>query len=232
MSKLLGTNFFLFISLSLILGVLGFALGAPLTARAAESIVDTFPSLQKHVYSEKASNTYIGFGISPITIVNSKIGFSANIFQLHWIKNRYDFEIFSASYGLTMGQSSTSSNQFFVLRTAPKIRLFGSISIGPVLGLEFVNFSNLQAELNKNNQFTPMQPFSALGAIYGVNVSENFALDRSYTLKINQIVYNETYSYSGTNNGWNYYFNSSAINTDPSPIKPSTVIVLEISLLY
>ena len=197
-----------------------------------QSIVDAYPVLQKFIFTERASNTYIGFGLSPITIVNSKLAFSLNLFQVHYIAGLWDIELLSVSYGFSFGANQAVNSDFFVFRTMPKFKLFNNISIGPLIGLEFVSFPGLQVQLNKNNFFTPSEAFSTSGFIMGASISETFNIG-NYLLKVSQIGYKETYSYTGTKNGWAYYFpDNSDINQDPTPIKPSFVIVLELSFLY
>jgi hypothetical protein len=206
------------------------------TLARAESITQTYPDLEKFTYSEKSSKTYFGFGLSPVAIVGSRIGFSLNLFEVHYIKERWDIEAFSASFGNAFG-SQNGTEQFFLFRTAPKYRLFKNISIGPLLGLEFVSFNDVQAQLNKyvtstNDLFAPPEKFTSMGAIYGAAICETFNFGKSDLIKINELFYKETYSYLGTNNGWTYYFNSQSLNSDPSPLAPSSVFMIEVSFLY
>ncbi|MDR3607067.1 MAG: hypothetical protein P4M08_06780 [Oligoflexia bacterium] len=203
----------------------------------ADSITTTYPDLEKFTYSEKASKIYFGFGLSPIAVVGNKLGLSIDLFQVHYIKGAYDFEILSATFGSAFG-SSVGSEQFFLLRTVPKFRILKNVSIGPLIGVEFVSYANVTEQLNKyvtlnNDLFAQPFTFTSTGLIYGGAISETLELGKSNLIKINEFVYQETYSYLGTNNGWTYYFNNQpSLNTDPSPIKPSTVFMLNISLLY
>jgi hypothetical protein len=210
------------------------------SAARAESITETYPDLEKFVYSEKSSKTYFGFGISPISIIGSKIGLSVDLFELHYIKDPWDLEIFTATFGTAFG-STNGSEQYFLFRTVPKYQILKNISIGPLLGLEFVSFANVSGELNKNlptptnpdnDEFTPSYKFSSMGAVYGGAISETFNFGKSMLIKVNEYVYKETYSYLGTSNGWSYYFDQSNLNSDPSPIAPSTVFMLNLSFLY
>jgi hypothetical protein len=101
-----------------------------------------------------------------------------------------------------------------------------------VLGLEYVSFSNVMAQLNKNNQFTPPDQFSSHGWIYGLDISETFKLGEKYQIKANQLIYRETYGTQGTNNGWNYYYLNSSLNTNQDSLAPGTVFMIEFSFLY
>jgi hypothetical protein len=202
----------------------------------ADSIMQTYPDLEKFTYAEKSSRTYFGFGVSPVAIVGSRIGFSLDLFEVHYIKDRWDIEAFSASFGTAFG-SQDGAEQFFLFRAAPKYRVLKNVSIGPLVGLEFVSFENVQAQLNKyvtstDDLFAPPEKFTSKGVIYGASICETFNFGKSDLIKINELIYKETYGYLGTNNGWQYHFNDESLNSDPSPIQPSSVFMIEISFLY
>jgi hypothetical protein len=212
------------------------AVTASASLARAESIMETYPDLEKFTYAEKSSKTYFGFGISPVAIIGSRIGFSLDLFEVHYIKDRWDIEAFSASFGTAFG-AADGSEQFFLFRAAPKYRVLKNVSIGPLVGLEFVSFGNVQERLNKYVQsnddlFAPSEKFTSTGVIYGASICETFNFGKSDLIKINEMIYKETYGYLGTNNGWQYNFNDQALNTDPSPLAPSSVFMIEISFLY
>jgi hypothetical protein len=200
---------------------------------AADSVIDTYPGLEKFVSTERASNIYFGFGVNPFNLVCNKVGFSASVIQIHWIKDNYDFEIFNGSFGSAFGKDY-GSEQYFLLRTSPKYRIFKNISIGPLAGIEFVSFPDVQDELTKNNYFTQPVNFSSVGAVYGFSVAETFNIGTSGStlLRVSESLYKETYSTVGTKNGWNYYYLSNALNADASPIAATTVFLLEVSYLF
>jgi hypothetical protein len=194
-------------------------------------ILDVYPGLQKFVAKEHASSLYFGFGVSPFTLVNSKIGFGLSLFQLHWMKGAIDWEVFNASFSNVFGQTY-GNEQIFLLRTVPKFQVFKNVSIGPMLGVEFVHFPDVTDKLTKNNLYSQQFEFSTLGIAYGGVVSENFPLANNNYVKVNEIVYREGYSANGTNNGWTYYYLQNPLNFDKGPIAASTVFLLEISFLY
>ena len=205
-----------------------------LAATGDESILKTYPNLQKFLFAERKSNLYFGFGLSPMTIMSNRIGFSANLFQIHYINEPWDLELFSASFGITFAQADYAKTRYFMFRTAPKYRVFKNISIGPLAGLEFVNFPDLNSRLNSNDYFTPIEPFSTWGFIYGLTMSETFSVGSNHLLKINEMFYWENYPYLQTSDGWKYYFtdpNNPTTQPDVTQIQPSTVFVLEISFL-
>jgi hypothetical protein len=194
--------------------------------------MQTYPDLEKFTYAEKSSKTYFGFGVSPVAIIGSRIGFSLDLFEVHYIKDRWDIEAFSASFGTAFG-AANGAEQFFLFRAAPKYRVLKNVSIGPLVGL----FENVQAQLNKyvtstNDLFAPPEKFTSKGVIYGASICETFNFGKSDLIKINELIYKETYGYLGTNNGWQYHFNDDALNADPSPLQPSSVFMIEISFLY
>jgi hypothetical protein len=198
------------------------AVTASASLARADSIMQTYPDLEKFTYAEKSSKTYFGFGVSPVAIIGSRIGFSLDLFEVHYIKDRWDIEAFSASFGTAFG-AANGAEQFFLFRAAPKYRVLKNVSIGPLVGLEFVSFENVQA---------PPEKFTSKGVIYGASICETFNFGKSDLIKINELIYKETYGYLGTNNGWQYHFNDDALNADPSPLQPSSVFMIEISFLY
>ncbi|MBC7397552.1 MAG: hypothetical protein H7333_08920 [Bdellovibrionales bacterium] len=200
----------------------------------AESVLDTFPALKKFVATERQTNLYFGFGLNPFSIVNSKIGFSASLFQLHWIKDRYDFELLNASFGSFFG-GKLGSEQFFLVRAAPKYKVFKNVSIGPIIGMEFVHFPDVSAQITKNNLYSPSSDFSTVGAVYGATLSQTFDLgsyQKANLLRISESVLQETYSVKNTNNGWSYYYQDNSLNGDPAAIAPNLMFMLEVSYLF
>ena len=200
---------------------------------ASLSIVDEIPTLQKYIYSEPESKIAFGFGISPLAIIKNRVGFTANIFQIHLVTKSWDWEIFSASFGNTISDSTGTNVRTYTFRSIPKFRITNTLSFGPIVGLEFVNFPDVSAELFKGNLFTKPNPFSAVGAIYGLSFSENLKWGKDYQFKINQLAYRQNYSTVGTNNGWQYFFlNRDDLNADPTPISAGWVFAFEFSFLY
>jgi hypothetical protein len=51
-------------------------------------------------------------------------------------------------------------------------------------------------------------------------------------LKLNQVLYQETYSTTSTFDGWNFLYQDSGLENDTSPIKAGTVFALEFELLF
>lgn len=197
----------------------------------AAPFLDTYPHLAKHLFEEPDTGIHFGFGVTPVRLLKNKAGLAVSIFQLHWMSSLIDWELFNASYGTTLAGDPFSKVNTFTFRTSPKFRVSNTISIGPVVGLEFVSFPEVRARLGRDGRFTPFEPFSAKGLIYGVMASQNFSLGRTI-LKLNQVVYRQTYDPAGTFKGWGYFFEDNALNDDTSPIGPGVSILLEVSLLF
>jgi hypothetical protein len=199
---------------------------------AALSFLEQYPDLKKYLYREPQSHLYMGLGVSPLSILKSSVYFTANIFQVHWINRWVDIEFFSASFGTTIGQTSYASSTHFTVRSAPKYRINDLLSVGPVVGYEFVEFPNLNARLFKGTLFSPMEPFSSQGWIFGGAVSETFHYSKDYIFKVVELVYQQTYPTDHTSEGWNFFYDQTSLNSNASPIQGGTVFMIEFSILY
>lgn len=102
-----------------------------------------------------------------------------------------------------------------------------------MIGFEYVRFPEVKARQYRGNYFTPEEPLSSRGLIYGACASQTFKTKGDSLIRLNQLVYKQTYDVARTSNpGWNYYYSDNALNQDPSPIAAGVVIALEISFLY
>ena len=197
------------------------------------SIVEEFPGLNKFLFKEADNGVRIGFGISPIGLKAESVLFSINFFQIHYLTPWLDWEIFSSSFGLLTGDSPKTKSFNFVFRTAPKFRVFKNVSFGVVAGIEFVRYPEIDAIIYKDPLASrDYEPFSNSGLIYGLTASQNFEIMTEYLLKLNQVVYFQTYSVEETREGWEYLFRDGEIRRDTGPIEPDTVFMLEVSLLF
>jgi hypothetical protein len=202
--------------------------------RAHATFSEDFPGLSKLTFSETESRIYMGFGMSPFGILRNKASYSLSLIQVHWMRDDYDIEIFNASYGATLAADTPVTNLKTVLfYTAPKKKIFRSISAGPLLGLEFISFPEVIARIGNGTFFTPLQPFSTQKFIFGVAFSETFKVGEKSLLKANQLLYKQTYSpLESSVTGWNYYYDDNALNRSQDAIAPGWVFVLNFSLLY
>jgi hypothetical protein len=206
-------------------------LAAATPARAG--FIDEQPSLSKLLFSEADSNLRLGFGVSPLGIMKNKASYALSVFQVHRTTEWIDWELFNASYGTTLSGSAESNLKLVTLRTAPKLRVFKGLSVGPVAGIEFVSFPDINSRLGNGVFFTPAVPFSTQGWIYGAAISEEFRMGANTPFKATQLVYRQVYSTTrSSREGWDYYYDTAALNADSSPIGPSWVFLIEFSMLY
>jgi hypothetical protein len=197
------------------------------------AILEEHPALEKFLFRESDSNLYFGFGVSPLSIIKNKAGYGVSIFQLHLIRGNLDWELFSASYAATISDQAETRLRAFTFRSAPKLRVFGTFSVGPVGGIEFVNFPDVQSRIRKDTLSTQPEAFSSRGLIYGFAFSENFKMGKSTSVKASQLIYRQNYSVTDSDQpGWEYFYESNALNRDKGPISPGWVFVLEFSLLH
>jgi hypothetical protein len=199
---------------------------------ASAEFMETYSNLKKHVFNEPASSFYLGFGVSPVSIMKDRFYVGANFFQVHRITPQWDVEVFSASYGSSQSQLEQARSNNFTFRTIPKFRILPFMSCGIVAGLELISFPLVDVKLLKQPYTTENQPFSTHGFIYGIAFSETFDYLDSYKIKINQIFYKQTYSIDKTAEGWSYYFVDRSIREAADVVEPSQVFMLEFSLLY
>lgn len=201
---------------------------------AAVNFMEDNPQLKQFLYKPPPTFIYFGYGISPLSVMKNKIYFTANLFQVHWIKSMWDIELFSVSYGKTLTKESQSSSSHFTFRTTPKIKIFKNFSLGPIIGLEVVRFEGINVQLYKDGLVSPMESFTSVGPIYGVMFSQLFTLKNKTIVKINEIFYNQTYSVTKTDNGWEYLYEDEALRKadGKDDIAPGLVFMLEANFLF
>lgn len=202
-------------------------------SQPAQSFLSTYPQLQPYVYQEPKSGFFLGLGISPVGILRDRMMFTANFFELHWIEDRYDVELLNASYAFTRAQTSEFQSTHFTFRASPKYRVIGPISVGPILGYEYVSFPSIGARIFQGGKMSEdSEPFSSGGWIYGLMVSETFKSGTDYLFKINELAYQETYSTTQTSRGWTYIYDDQQIQKDKTKISAGVVLMIEGSFLY
>lgn len=201
-------------------------------AASGPSFLEKYPHLQQNLYTEPNSNLYLGLSVGILGVLENRMIFSANFFQLHYITPYWDNEILSISYGTTTANPSYVQSNHFIFRTVPKIRLGKTFSIGPLFGYEYVSFPDITAELYNNGLNTYPEPFSSYGWIYGLGASENFDSDKSYKLKVTEVVYQETYSTQKAGRGWSYEYDMMSLNLNTAPIKAGTVFMIEVGYIF
>ncbi|OFZ13411.1 MAG: hypothetical protein A2Z20_08390 [Bdellovibrionales bacterium RBG_16_40_8] len=195
--------------------------------------LENYSHLRDYMFNEPNSGLYFGFGVSPIGMLSDRVIFSINFFQLHYINSPWDIEIFNASYGFTRTGDSELQSNHFVFRTSPKYSVTKKISLGPLIGYEMVSFQNIEAKLRKGAHVTPeWEPFSSSGLIYGVMVSQTYLYKKDYLIRVNEVVYKQTYSTTKSEYDWSYWYRNDKLQSDSSRIEGAIVIAAELSILF
>ena len=203
------------------------------TIRAeATPFLEEYPQLEGYSFTEPKSKFHLGMGIAPVNFLKSKVYSSFSVFQLYYMNEKIDFEIFNVSVGLTLTGGSDLQSQHFVIRTSPKWRLMRSLSIGPLGGIESVRFPKQQSRQYKAPWATKEEPFSNTGLIYGLMVSETFDYKKDELFKMNQVIYYQTYSVEKTYKNWEYFFADPSVDANRKPIEPGLVLMFEFAILY
>ena len=206
--------------------------GLTLTAHA--SFVDEYPELKRHLYAEPKSNFYIGLGVGAVGFVENRAIHSLSVFQLHYINGAADLELLNLGLAVSsFGKDPLSTSRHFLLRASPKLRLFEFLSIGPVVGFEWVSFPNASVVLAKGGFGTPPEAFSSNGLVYGLMVSQTIKLG-DHQLRLNQLLYKQTYRADQTENGWVYQFEDGALAADPEKkaVRAGYTFLFECAFLF
>ena len=157
-----------------------------------------------------------------------------NIFEFLWGSDLWDIEIFKAQVGFGIAKENYTGSKHFTLRASPRIKILKYLSVGPVVGYEFISFPDVSVRLNEGNLFTPFEPFSSRGMIYGVSFAETIQVEANYQFTLQQTIYRQTYSTTKSNDGWTYFYERDEIQDDPlhALIEPSIVFLLGASLTF
>ena len=192
------------------------------------------PNLNKFIYETPHSNIYIGVGLTPLAMTDNRFVFAGSIFQLHYINDIWDIEMLNISLGLNLAENSMYSSYHFIFRTSPKIKVNKTLSLGLIIGWELVSFPKVNKKEYHDGYFTPMEPFSSSGAIFGFIISQEFRYYNDYLIKISGFIYREFYSVEETRYSWKYWFEEEEIELDPDKkaIAPSFIGGLELSILF
>lgn len=205
------------------------------SAQAVEGkLLENYPGLNKFVFNEPKSHFYLGLSVTPIGILKNKVHYGFSIFQFHWIYKYFDVEIFSGGLNFSQSKNQFASSRQFLFRSVPKVRLFGVLSIGPLIGYEFVNFPKVVARLRKGDFVTPFEGFSSRGLVYGASMSQGFQTDSFGFIRISQTFYKQTYSVEKSLDNWDFEYQRQEFNDaeDIDQIAPAWVLAFEIATLF
>jgi hypothetical protein len=207
---------------------------SPLASADTPDVTNEYPELKKFLFKEPKSDFQVGFGFNPVGIMNNRIFVAVNVFELHWDNDFWDIEILNAQVGFGFSKDSFSGSKHFSVRFSPRIKILKYVSVGPIVGYEYVSFPDVNARLRKDTRISPFEPFSSRGLLYGVGFSETVSLQEDYSITLHQSVYNQTYSTTKSPDGWDYEYERTEIQTDPdkTAVKPSLVFLFGVSLLF
>lgn len=222
-----------FVCLILTSGGAAAKLDTPAAPPLLPSIIDSAPGLKDRLFREPDTRIRLGFGVSPLRIMRNRAGLSLSIFQMHWnVSDRFDFELLNFYFASSVSGDGDYKFRSYTVRTFPKYVFGKNISAGLLLGYEFVVFPEINARIYKNNYFSPIEEFSSRGFILGVGLSQTFQVSDRFTLKVNELAYRQGYNTIGTSDGWQYYYENDALNSDTTPIDAGYVIAIEFSIVY
>lgn len=192
------------------------------------------PHLNQFIYQKHHSQIYLGMGITPIAMTDNRFVFAGSLFQLHYITDNLDIELLNFIVATSQAEDSMFTSYHFMIRTAPKFRVYKALSIGGILGWEYVTFPEVNKKEYKDQYFTPLEPFSSHGPILGVILSQQFHYSKNYIIKLNQFLYRQFYSVEESTRGWKYWFEDVRIQEDPDKKEVSGGFVggFEISILF
>jgi hypothetical protein len=200
-------------------------------AQNNQGFLAAHPTLKNFIFIEPPSEFSLGIGLIPVGVAGGRFLAGIDVFQLNWANSWLDWEILSTTIGFGFAQNSLNNSKHFIAATLPKLRLAESVSVGLMLGYESATFTNLLSYIEKDRHFTPNEPFSANSLIYGFVFSEYMKLNSSKKVKLSQKVFRENYSIDKTAAGWTIKFPQFQGDFDKTPISPSWVLLLEVSLV-
>jgi hypothetical protein len=206
--------------------------GTALPENHTSEFLEEFPHLTQQIYLPPRSPFLFSLSLGLLGLLKDRMLFTLNFFQLHHMSDNWDHELLSVSYGSTTTKPSYIQSHHFTFRTSPKWRVINAVSIGPLLGYEYVSFPQIQAQLRKGIYQTDLVSFSTKGAIYGLMVSENIKLDSGSIVRVSQMAYKQTYSTTKGEHDWSYNYEISSLRKDTTPIEGGTVLLLELGIMF
>jgi hypothetical protein len=171
-------------------------------------VILEYPELKKFLYVPPKAPVYIGLGVAPISLMGSKLFFNLSLFQVHYMNDNWDIELFSASIGQSRSDKSYANSRHFTGRFSPKyifMNIFdtGKVSIGPLIGMEYAQFSEIPVRKARGAARTPKyEDLTTGGYIYGFTLSQTFTLSKDRKFKISQMFYKQTFNIRENEYGW------------------------------
>ena len=203
------------------------------TKGSSGTFVDDHPVLKDYVSEEHHSNFSVGMGIIPIGFMKNRLFFGVDLFEINYSNRYLDWNILDTILGFGLSQGG-ENGKYVMLMTQPKFRVTQGISVGFLLGYEFVSFPSVQSvvTVQSNGFSTPSSSFGTSAPIYGLSASETIKAFDSSKLKVSQMFFKETYSTTQPVAGATYDFSPTSSSFDPTSIQASTVFMIELSFMF
>jgi hypothetical protein len=205
---------------------------------AEAKFIDDFSHLKKFLDKPAVSSFHVGFGITPIGLIGDKTYSGVSILQIHYIKDKLDFNILSADYGIIRSGNKFAQAKNFALKTSPKLRIAEifentTLSAGPIFGLEFIAFDNVRTQLRKGNYVTITDNLSAYAPVWGFAIEETIHFSK-YLIKVTQAFYKQSYSITDADNGWYHFYENPEAEKEENQklMRANNVFLLSISMLF
>lgn len=213
-------------------------------------VILEYPELKKFLFGVPENTFWIGVGASPLGLMGSKYLVSLSPLQVHWKTGWLDWEILNFEIGKTFTSAEFASSWSFMIRTAPKIKLFNlsdnlSVSIGAIFGLEVIQYPEIQVTLESPPVGVPPKPvatkratkLSSNGTVFGGILSQTIKMKDGKTFQISEVFYKQKFNPEENADGWRFRVDPDCCaNALSAPILdnilPNTVMKIEFSYLY
>jgi len=213
-------------------------------------VILEYPELKKFLFGVPENTFWIGVGASPLGLMGSKYLITLSPLQLHWKSKWLDWEVLNFEVGKTFTSAEFASSWSFMIRTAPKVKLFNlsenlSVSIGVLFGLEVIQYPEIKVTLESPPVGTPPEPvatnrplkLSSYSTVMGGVLSQSIKMDNGKIFQISQVFYNQKYNAEENADGWKFRVDPDCCaNALKTPllenIIANTVMKIEFSYLY
>lgn len=204
-------------------------------------VILEYPELKKFLYIPPKAPIYVGLGAAPISLMGSKLFFNVSLFQVHYISDPWDIEIFSASIGQAKSDKEFANSRHFTGRFSPKYSFMdifdtGRVSAGIVLGMEYVQFNSIPTKKARGGLTTDkFEDLTTSGYIYGLVLSQTFTMAKDRKFKVSQMFYKQNYNVREAEYGWAFQPQDVNIldnSTNEDEISKKSVFLIEFAFLF
>ncbi len=200
--------------------------------RSQADFLSDSPKLSELTFKEPESPLRLGLGITPVGIMKDKTYLGASLIQAHWFSSWLDWEIGSIWIGFSNARNTYADSRSLMARTSPKLRILENLSLGPVGGYELVTFPDAHRKIFKGRFFTPEEPFSSRGWVYGGMLSLTFKAAGG-VMRVSPLYLVRTYPYKSLSAGWQNYFTNPELQTAAfiEELAPESIVAIEMGIM-